>query len=51
MDKNQKIECRVRDCCFHEENMCSLKAIKVDKCNNKENKEATICDSYKNKEE
>jgi hypothetical protein len=48
MEKNQKIECSVNDCRFHENYMCTLKAIKVAKCNDDENKEATICDSYKN---
>ena len=51
MDKNQKIECCVHDCRFYEDDMCSLKTIKVAKCNSKENKEATICDSYENEEE
>lgn len=51
MNKNQKIECSVLDCRFYEDDMCSLKAIKVAKCNDDQNKEATICDSYENEEE
>lgn len=51
MEENQKIECSVHDCRFYSNNRCSLHAIKVAKCNGAENKEATICDSYKNEEE
>lgn len=47
----QCINCTVHDCkyCDTECDCCNLKEIKVCNCSNDENKEATMCDSYKKK--
>lgn len=42
--ENKHIRCSVSDCkCEH----CTLDEIKICNCNSKEDKEATMCDSYK----
>lgn len=45
----QTIKCDVYDCrhCDCEEECCNLKEIKVSNCSSNEDKEATMCDSYK----
>lgn len=52
MKKDQKIKCDVYDCkhCACEEENCELESIQVCSCNPEETKEATMCDSYKKKE-
>ncbi len=47
----QKIKCNVYDCshCNCDNDECKLTEIKVCNCNDDENKEATMCDSYKNR--
>ena len=47
--KDQKINCEVFDCnyCNCDDCKCELEEIKVCNCSNNENKEATMCDSYK----
>ena len=52
-EKNKHIACNVSDCKFNncECEHCTLEKIKVCSCSNEEEKEATMCDSYKKKEE
>ena len=46
--ENSKIKCTVKDCKFNKENeLCTLKEIKVCHCQPETKKEATMCDSYK----
>ena len=47
--EKQSIKCDVYNCkfCDLEENCCSLKEIKVSNCSNNKEKEATMCASYK----
>lgn len=47
--KKQKINCRVYDCkyCNNECDLCKLDAIEICNCASDETKEATMCDSYK----
>lgn len=47
--KEQKINCEVFDCnyCNCDDCKCELEEIKVCNCADNENKEATMCDSYK----
>lgn len=49
MEKIQQIKCDVYDCRFCDTDTisCSLKKIKVSNCNHNNNKEATMCDSFK----
>lgn len=51
-EKNKHIACDVEDCAFNncECNHCTLEKIKVCSCSSEEAKEATMCDSYKKKE-
>lgn len=44
----QTIKCDVFDCkhCNCDDKYCNLDEIKISNCNNKENKESTMCDSY-----
>lgn len=44
----QNIKCDVYDCmhCDIEYTCCNLKEIKVSNCNNNQDKESTMCDSY-----
>lgn len=53
MKKNQKIDCSVHDCfyCDCDNDACDKKEIKVCSCDSNEKKEATMCDSYKRKED
>ncbi len=46
---NQMIKCDVFDCkhCNCDDKVCNLKEIKICNCSHDENKEATMCDSYK----
>ncbi len=48
-DDKQTINCSVYDCkhCNVDDNKCVLKEIKVANCNHNNDKEATMCDSYK----
>lgn len=50
--ENQKIKCDVHDCrhCNCDDDCCILDEIKVCNCNNNEDKESTMCDSYDKKE-
>lgn len=47
----QKINCDVKDCKFNEvkDEECNLGAIKVCSCDAENDKEATMCDSYRKK--
>lgn len=56
MDKNtnkQEIGCKVHDCkfCNCGDNCCSLDKIEVCNCSNDKEKEATMCNSYKKRED
>lgn len=53
MKKDQKIDCTVYDCryCDCDNDNCTLKSIKVCSCDCGEDKEATMCDSYKEKKD
>lgn len=46
---NQTINCSVHSCkhCNCDSDMCDLNAIKICDCNEKNEKEGTMCDSYK----
>lgn len=46
---NENIDCTVKDCkyCECNKNKCKLNCIKIANCNNKKNKESTMCVSYK----
>ncbi len=48
-DDKQTINCSVYDCkhCNVDDNKCVLKEIKEANCNHNNDKEATMCDSYK----
>ena len=48
-NKSQKIECNVFDCkhCNCDDCVCNLKEIKVCNCGHNEDKESTMCNSYK----
>lgn len=48
-DDNKSICCNVYDCCHCDTNCdcCTLKEIKVCNCNDNHDKEATMCDSFK----
>lgn len=50
--KNQAIHCSVHNCdfCNEQENHCELEEIKVCNCSKTDEKEATMCDSFKEKE-
>lgn len=50
-DKKQEIECEVFDCKYCDCNKCccELGKIKVCSCSDEEEKEGTMCDSYKKK--
>lgn len=47
--ETQKIECNVFDCkhCNCDDCVCNLKEIKICHCAHNEDKESTMCDSYK----
>lgn len=49
----QEIGCKVHDCKFCDcgENCCSLEKIEVCNCSNDKEKEATMCNSYKKRED
>ena len=49
MEKKQNIKCNVFDCkfCDVENISCNLKEIKVCNCSHNNNKESTMCSSYK----
>lgn len=49
MQKDQKINCSVHDCKYCECgcNECTLEQIKVCNCDHTKEKEATMCNSYK----
>ena len=49
MEKKQNIKCNVYDCkfCDVDKISCNLKEIKISNCNHKNNKDSTMCDSYK----
>jgi hypothetical protein len=51
MENKQCIKCDVHSCkhCDCDCNCCTLKEIKVCNCNSANDKEATMCDSYKEK--
>lgn len=51
--KEQKIGCEVHDCqfCDCDTDECVKKEIKVCSCSPEKEKKATMCDSYKEKEE
>ncbi len=51
MENKQCIKCDVHSCkhCDYDCNCCTLKEIKVCNCNSANDKEATMCDSYKEK--
>lgn len=53
MKKDQKIECDVHECeyCDCDIDCCSKDGIKVCNCNEDKNKESTMCDSFKCKED
>ena len=50
--EKQTIHCSVHNCdfCNEQENHCELEEIKVCNCSNDHEKEATMCDSFKEKE-
>lgn len=53
MEENrQTIKCDVYDCkhCDCDNVCCNLNEIKVSNCNNNNNKESTMCDSYDRKD-
>lgn len=49
MEKGQIIKCNVYDCkfCDTDSISCTLKKIKVSNCNHNNDKESTMCDSFK----
>lgn len=49
MESKQTIKCNVYDCkhCNVDDITCNLKEIKVASCNHNNNKQSTMCDSYK----
>lgn len=51
MHEKQIIHCSVHNCdfCNEENNCCELKEIKVCNCKDNRRKEATMCDSFKEK--
>lgn len=51
MEKKQCIKCDVHDCkhCDCSCDCCTLKEIKVCNCGDNKDKEATMCDSYEEK--
>jgi len=51
MKEKQTIKCLVHDCkyCDLNNNLCNLEKIKVCNCSDDKNKEATMCNSYENK--
>lgn len=51
-EKKQSINCDVHDCkhCECSENVCALHEIKVCSCSPEEEKEATMCNSYKKRD-
>ena len=48
-DINKSIKCSVHDCmyCDIKSNSCTKKKIRICNCSLEDNKEATMCDSYK----
>lgn len=48
-DEKQVINCSVYDCkhCNVDDKKCELKEIRVANCSSENDKEATMCDSYK----
>ena len=52
MENKQCIKCDVHNCkhCDCNCDCCTLREIKVCTCNDNENKEATMCDSYEEKD-
>ena len=48
-NNNQTIKCNVYDCrnCDYKHNICNLKEIKICNRNSNDEKESTMCNSYK----
>lgn len=46
---NQAINCTVFNCRYNDENSCTLSKIKVCNWQNKDDKKATMCDSFQKK--